>query len=75
MWLIKLRICGRTDRVIIIQIMLSFSFELSYQQDALKDPVKLVNTYPDSRYIDEARSSLGELMMSTKNYKDANNYA
>ncbi|MES2560287.1 MAG: tetratricopeptide repeat protein [Bacteroidota bacterium] len=47
------------------------SFELSYQQDALKDLVKFVNEYPESPYIDEARSSLGELLLSTKNYKDA----
>lgn len=47
------------------------SFELSYQQDALKDLVKFVNDYPESKYIDEARSSLGELLLSTKNYKDA----
>ena len=47
------------------------SFELSYQQDALKDLVKFVNEYPESPYIDEARSSLSELLLSTKNYKDA----
>lgn len=47
------------------------SFELSFQQDALKDLVKFVNEYPESQYIDEARSSLGELLLSTKNYKDA----
>jgi TolA-binding protein len=47
------------------------SFELSYQQDALKDLVKFVNSYPESQYIDEARSSLSELLLSTKNYKDA----
>jgi TolA-binding protein len=47
------------------------SFELSFQQDALKDLVKFVNTYPESKYIDEARSSLSELMLSTKNYKEA----
>lgn len=47
------------------------SFELSFQQDALKDLVKFVNTYPESNYIDEARSSLSELLLSTKNYKDA----
>jgi TolA-binding protein len=47
------------------------SFELANQQDALKDLVKFVNTYPESQYIDEARSSLSELLLSTKNYKDA----
>jgi TolA-binding protein len=47
------------------------SFELSFQQDALKDLVKFVNDYPESEYIDEANSSLSELLLSTKNYKDA----
>jgi TolA-binding protein len=47
------------------------SFELSFQQDALKDLVKFVNDYPQSAYIDEANSSLSELLLSTKNYKDA----
>lgn len=47
------------------------SFELSYQQDALKDLVKFVNDYPESAYIDEANTALGELLLSTKNYKDA----
>jgi TolA-binding protein len=47
------------------------SFELSFQQDALKDLVKFVNDYPESEYIDEANSALSELMLSTKNYKDA----
>jgi TolA-binding protein len=47
------------------------SFELSFQQDALKDLVKFVNDYPESEYIDEANTQLSELMLSTKNYKDA----
>ncbi len=47
------------------------SFELSFQQDALKDLVKFVNDYPESPYLDEANAALGELLLSTKNYKDA----
>ena len=47
------------------------SYELSFQQDALKDLVKFINEYPESPYIDEARTELGELLLSTKNYKDA----
>jgi TolA-binding protein len=47
------------------------SFELSFQQDALKDLVKFVNDYPESEYIDEANTALGELLLQTKNYKDA----
>lgn len=47
------------------------SSELSFQQDALKDLVKFVNDYPESQYIDDANSALGELLLSTKNYKDA----
>lgn len=46
------------------------SYELK-QADALKEFVKFVNDYPDSRYIDEARGVLGDLLMSTRNYKEA----
>ena len=46
------------------------SYELN-QADALKDFVKFVNDYPESQYIDEARGVLGDLLMSTRNYKQA----
>lgn len=46
------------------------SYELN-QADALKDFVKFVNDYPESDYIDEARGVLGDLLMSTRNYKQA----
>jgi tetratricopeptide (TPR) repeat protein len=46
------------------------SYEMN-QADALKDFVKFVNDYPTSQYIDEARGVLGDLLMSTRNYKQA----
>lgn len=46
------------------------SYEMN-QADALKDFVKFVNDYPNSKYIDEARGVLGDLLMSTRNYKQA----
>lgn len=46
------------------------SYELN-QADALKEFVKFVNDYPESQYIDEARGVLGDLLMSTRNYKQA----
>lgn len=46
------------------------SYELN-QADALKEFVKFVNDYPESSYIDEARGVLGDLLMSTRNYKQA----
>ena len=52
-----------------------FNFaKLSYElntAEALKDFVKFVNDYPESEFIDEARGVLGDLLMSTRNYKQA----
>jgi TolA-binding protein len=47
------------------------SFELSFQQEALKDLVKFVNDYSSSDIIDEAKSMMSDLLTATKNYKDA----
>jgi len=47
------------------------SYELSNQQDALKDFANFMNEYPHSEFMDEAKSDLGNLLLSTKNYKDA----
>lgn len=46
------------------------SYELN-QTEALKDLAKFINTYPQSKYIDEARGVLGDLLTSTRNYKQA----
>ena len=47
------------------------SFELSFQQEALKDLVLFVNLYPNSELIDDAKGLLTDLLMATKNYKEA----
>lgn len=46
------------------------SYELN-QADALKDLARFINDYPTSNYIDEARGVLGDLLTSTRNYKQA----
>lgn len=46
------------------------SYELN-QPDAIKDFLKFVNDFPESKYIDIARGALGDLLMSTRNYKQA----
>ncbi|MCC7532588.1 MAG: tetratricopeptide repeat protein [Bacteroidia bacterium] len=46
------------------------SYELN-QPDAIKEFLKFVNDYPESKYIDEAKGILGDLLMSTRNYKQA----
>lgn len=45
--------------------------ELGVQQEALKEFVTFINTYPNSKYNDEARSELSNLLLRTKNYKEA----
>jgi len=47
------------------------AYELSLQQDALKELAKFMNEYPESEFMDEAKSDLGNLLLSTKSYKDA----
>jgi TolA-binding protein len=47
------------------------SYELKFQQEALKELVKFVNDFPNSAYINDAKTVLSELLLSTKNYKDA----
>lgn len=47
------------------------SYELGNQQDALKDLLRFVNTYPESKYIDEAKTLLSTLLLNTRNYKEA----
>ncbi len=46
------------------------SYELN-QPDAIKEFLKFVNDFPESPYIDEAKGILGDLLMSTRNYKQA----
>lgn len=46
------------------------SYELN-RPDALKDLVKFVNDYAESPYVDEAKTFLSTLLMSTRNYKEA----
>ncbi|MFN9583221.1 MAG: tetratricopeptide repeat protein [Bacteroidota bacterium] len=47
------------------------SYELKFQQEALKDLVRFVNEFPNSTYVNDAKTVLSELLLSTKNYKDA----
>ncbi len=47
------------------------SYELGNQQDALRDLVKFVNSYPESASIDEAKTLLSNLLLNTRNYKEA----
>jgi TolA-binding protein len=47
------------------------SYELGNQQDALRDLVKYVNNYPEAASIDEAKTLLSNLLLNTRNYKEA----
>ncbi|MFI5221446.1 MAG: tetratricopeptide repeat protein [Bacteroidia bacterium] len=47
------------------------SYELSNQQDALKDFAKFMTEFPNSDFNDEAKTDLGNLLLGTKNYKEA----
>jgi TolA-binding protein len=47
------------------------SYELGFQQVALSSLASFVNAYPNSEYSDEARSNLSDLLLSTRNYKEA----
>ena len=47
------------------------AYELSDQQNALKDFAKFMNEFPESKFMDEAKTDLGNLLLSTKNYKEA----
>lgn len=47
------------------------SFELDFHQVALDAAQQFVKTYPRSARINEAKTLLGEVLLTTKNYKDA----
>ncbi|MGB4773835.1 MAG: tetratricopeptide repeat protein [Daejeonella sp.] len=47
------------------------SYELEFHQVALAATQEFIKTYPGSKRIDEAKTLLGEILLSTKNYKDA----
>ncbi|HUR10817.1 MAG TPA: tetratricopeptide repeat protein [Flavitalea sp.] len=47
------------------------SYELGYQDVALTEFRKFLQTYPQSTYLEEARELLVGVMASTNNYKDA----
>lgn len=47
------------------------SYELGYQDEALKSLRTFLNDYPDSRYRDEATELLVGALANTNNYKDA----
>lgn len=47
------------------------SYELSFHQQGSKQLVEFINTYPDHKNADEAKKVLSDLLLNTKNYKQA----
>lgn len=47
------------------------SYELEFHQVALDAAQDFIKTYPRSKRINEAKTLLGEILLTTKNYKDA----
>lgn len=47
------------------------SYELEFHQVALDATQQFIKTYPRSRKLDSAKTLLGEILLSTRNYKDA----
>ena len=47
------------------------SYELEFHQVALDAAQEFLRTYPKSKRIDEGKTLLGEILLTTKNYKDA----
>ena len=47
------------------------SYELEFHQVALDATQQFIKTYPMSQKLDSAKTLLGEILLSTKNYKDA----
>lgn len=50
------------------------SFETRYFEDALAALQTFIRDYPESSYIEEAQSLVGEVLLYTNNYKDAIEY-
>ncbi|NQV75145.1 MAG: tetratricopeptide repeat protein [Bacteroidetes bacterium] len=47
------------------------SYELEFHQVALDATQQFIKTYPNSSKLDSAKTLLGEILLTTKNYKDA----
>ncbi|MHB1176886.1 MAG: tetratricopeptide repeat protein [Daejeonella sp.] len=47
------------------------SYELEFHQVALDATQLFIKTYPRSKKLDSAKTLLGEILLTTKNYKDA----
>ncbi|MFM6953798.1 MAG: tetratricopeptide repeat protein, partial [Sphingobacteriaceae bacterium] len=47
------------------------SYELEFHQVALDATQEFISNYPYSKKLNEAKTLLGEILLSTKNYKDA----
>ncbi|MBC7745954.1 MAG: tetratricopeptide repeat protein [Flavobacterium sp.] len=47
------------------------SYELEFHQVALDAAQEFLKTYPKSKRVDEGKTLLGEILLTTKNYKDA----
>ena len=47
------------------------SYELEFHQVALDATQQYIKTYPNSIKLDSAKTLLGEILLTTKNYKDA----
>ena len=47
------------------------SYELEFHQVALDATQEFISNYPYSKKINEAKTLLGEILLTTKNYKDA----
>jgi TolA-binding protein len=47
------------------------SYEVAYQNDAIKALQQFIDEYPNSENNDEAKGLLSQLFLTTKNYKDA----
>jgi TolA-binding protein len=47
------------------------SYELGYDKQAIVAFQSFINDYPDSEYSEDAKGILSDLLLTTKNYKDA----
>lgn len=62
---------NRAQREAALMVAAKLSYKQGYNDDALKMVHALLNDYPESKYKDEAKTLLSDLLIKTNNYQEA----
>lgn len=65
---------NRSQKEAALLLAAKLSYKMGYNEDALSNVNELLAEFPESKYVDEAKTLLSDLLIKTNNYSEAYNY-